>query len=270
MHPRVENAFARRAAVVGTKVDDQRVVRDVPFPQLHEQLAEIGVHVLQHAEKLCRVFIHTGLAEIVLVILLRHDVRTVRGIERDVCKERLLRLALRIDPLQRLREEKVGAVARGLFERSVVPERGIDVRIVGSIAAGAGIGLSDAAAAVDIHFVETTTLRAIRRFVAEMPFAKNAGRVARSFEHLRQRERLQSHPLPLENRVRDSIFEFMPPAHQSRASRRASRAHVELREQQTLLLKRIHRRRAHDRIPKTRVIAVAHVVGHHEDDVGLG
>ena len=45
---------------------------------------------------------------------------------------------------------------------------------------------------------------------------------------------------------------------------------MELREERALLLERIYRRRAHDGIAQAGIVAVARIVGHHEDDVGLG
>ena len=184
--PALKIFTARGAAVVGAEIDDQRVVRDAPFVELLQQLAEVRVDVLDHAEELRGVLVHAGLAEILLVVFLGQDVRPVRGVERDVGEERLLRLALRIHPLDGLAEKQVGAVARGLLQFPVVPERGIDVRVAGRVAAGAGIGLPDAAAAVDIDFVKAAALRAIRLLVAEMPFAEDAGRVANGLQHLRQ------------------------------------------------------------------------------------
>ena len=49
-----------------------------------------------------------------------------------------------------------------------------------------------------------------------MPFAKDAGGVARSLEHLRQSEGLQNHPLALTNGVGDSVLELMPSTHPSK------------------------------------------------------
>lgn len=44
---------------------------------------------------------------------------------------------------------------------------------------------------------------------------------------------------------------------------------MELREEQALLLERVHGGRAHDGIAKARVVAVADVIRHHEDNVRL-
>ena len=44
---------------------------------------------------------------------------------------------------------------------------------------------------------------------------------------------------------------------------------MELREQHALFREHIHRWRSHDGIAQASVVAVAHVVGHDEDNVGL-
>ena len=188
-------------------------------------------------------------------------------IQRDIGKEGLLRGTLRVHPLDGLGEEEVGAIALGLLPSPIVPQRGIDVCVSGGVAAGAGIGLSDASATVDIHFIKPAILWPIRRLIAEMPLAENPRSVADRLEHLRQREGLQVHAFTLQDGVRDAVLELMPPAHHGCASRRTRRAHMELREQHALLLERIHRRRAHDRVPKARIVAIARVIRHHEDNV---
>ena len=67
----------------------------------------------------------------------------------------------------------------------------------------------------------------------------------------------------------DAVLKLVPSAHQRRARRRASRADMELREQESLLFESIHRRGAHDGIAQTGIISVTNIVRHDEDDVGL-
>ena len=69
----------------------------------------------------------------------------VRGVEGDVGEERFARSAAGVHPLVGLIEEPVGAIAFGLFELSIVPERWVDVGIVRRIATRSGKSLSDAA-----------------------------------------------------------------------------------------------------------------------------
>lgn len=111
----------------------------------------------------------------------------VRGVEGDVGEERFARNAAGVHPLDGLIEEEVGAIAFGLLELSVVPERWVNVGIVRRVATRSGKSLTDAAAAVDVNFVETTILWTISLLIAEMPFAENARGVAGGFEHLRER-----------------------------------------------------------------------------------
>ena len=178
------------AAVVAGKVNDQGIVLDAPLLELREQVAKVSIDVFQHPKKLGCLFVDAGFAQIVLIVFLRHHMRTVCGVERDVGEERLFRPAPAIHPLDRLREKQVGAVTRGFLKLAVMPECRIDVRVAGCVATGAGVYLPDAATAVDIDFVKAAVLRAIGFLVAEMPFAENAGRVADRLEHLWQRESL--------------------------------------------------------------------------------
>ena len=53
-----------------------------------------------------------------------------------------------------------------------MPERRVDVRVAGRITARAGISLADAAAAVDVEFVEAAVLGPVCLLVTEVPFAK--------------------------------------------------------------------------------------------------
>src|SRR4051812_13421774 len=81
----------------------------------------------------------------------------------------------RFDPFHRLLEEEVGAVTLCFLKRAVVPNRGIEVRVAGRIAARTGIGLANPAAAMDVHLVVATAAGLVFGFVAEVPFAENAG-----------------------------------------------------------------------------------------------
>ena len=227
----VEYLQARRATVVTTDVNNERVVGDAPFVELGEQFAEVGIDVFNHAKKLSRILVHAGFAEIVLVIFLGHDVWFVGGVWCNVGKKWLLRRALGIDPFCCLSKKQVGAVAGGFLEGAVVPECGIDVGVAGCITAGTRIGLSDAAAAVDIDFIKAAIFRAIGFFITEVPFAKDARGVARGVEHLRQRERFQTHSFAFEDGVGDTVLELMASAHQGGAAGRARWTHRKLRQQ---------------------------------------
>src|SRR6185369_16868605 len=76
-----------------------------------------------------------------VVLWSRTDERPVRSIWRDVSEERSVigSRAFRVDPLRRLSEKQIGAVAFRLDERAVVTNRGIKILVVGSVAATAGI-----------------------------------------------------------------------------------------------------------------------------------
>lgn len=134
-------------------------------------------------------------------------------------RRRVFRAALGVDPLRGLGVEEVGAIARGFLELSVVEQSGIKIRVAGRIAAGAGINLADAAAAVDVDLVEAAAVGLIRRFVAEMPFAKNPRGVTGRLQHLRQRGGGERHALAFENRVGDAVLKFMAAGEEGAACR---------------------------------------------------
>ena len=69
--------------------------------------------------------------------------------------------------------------------------------------------------------------------------------------------------------MRDAVFELVAAAHQRRAGGRARRADMEWREEQALLFERIHGLITNKRIAESSVVAVADLVGHHENDVGF-
>ena len=161
-------------AVVGEE-NDQRVVGDFPFVQFRQQPAEIVVDVFDHAEKLGGVRSH--FAGVTLRIFLGAIERGVRRVGRDVGEERRFLFALRIHPVDRLPEKNIGAIALGFHESAVVPNGRIEIAVARRVAATAGISLADAARAVNEHFVEAAPTGLICIFVAQMPFAKNAGRV---------------------------------------------------------------------------------------------
>ena len=59
-----------------------------------------------------------------------------------------------------------------------MPDGGIKIGIAGRIAATSGIGLADAACPMNKHFIEPALSGLIRVFVGQMPFAKDARRIA--------------------------------------------------------------------------------------------
>ena len=240
LHAAIEDLRARGAAVVTGDVNYERVVFYAPFLKLLEQRTEVRIDVLDHAKELRCVFVDIGLAEILLVILLRNHVWTVRGVGRNVGEERLSGGAADVYPLDGLCEEQIGAIARRFLELPVVPERGIDVCVARRVAARAWVGLADTAAAVDIDFVEAAALRPVSCLVAEVPLAEDARRVADGFEHLREGVRFQAHPLSFEDGVRDTILELVPPAHQRRTAGRARRTDMEVRQEKALVFESIH------------------------------
>ena len=109
-------------------------------------------------------------------------------------EEQSLGFPLFVDPPQTLAEEQIRAVTLSLLEFSIVHECGILVHVAGRVAAGPGIRLPDAAAAVNIHLVEAALDGLIRGGIAEMPLPEDTslcsrpisapGRAVRVGEHV--------------------------------------------------------------------------------------
>src|SRR5689334_15264636 len=96
----------------------------------------------------------------------------------------------------------------------VVPDRRIEIAVIRSVAATAGIGLANSAATVDIDFLEAATVREVRIFVAEVPFAENASGVTGVAQEFGDGTGLQAKPLAFENRVGDAGTKLVLAGHQ--------------------------------------------------------
>ena len=106
------------------------------------------------------------------------DVRRVCGIRGDHHKKRFSVLLLFVDPAHRLREEQIRAVSLCFHYGIVVQQGRIDVVISREISTGTGITLSNATGTVNAEFIKAAFVRSIRSFVTQVPFAKDAVRVA--------------------------------------------------------------------------------------------
>ena len=160
-----------------------------------------------------------------LVIFFGQNMRRVRCVGSNVGEERLIRVFTLFHPINRSLKKQIGTVTFRFHEFPIVPKRGIDVRIARRVTR-----LPDATAAVNVDFIETTTLGAIFLFIAKMPFAENASRVTSRLEHLWESKGRQRHPFAATDGVGDAVAEFMASAHQRAATRCAGRTHMKPRE----------------------------------------
>src|SRR3954469_10609327 len=111
------------------------------------------------------------------------------GVGSDVSEE-WLRSFRRIDPTLCLTKEHVGAVTICSLEFAIMEDRRIEILIARRVAAATRKSLSNTAPTMDEHLVEAAFIGPMIGLVAEVPFAKNARRIASRLEHLRQRGRL--------------------------------------------------------------------------------
>ena len=145
---------------------------------------------------------------------------------------------------------------------------GVEVLVSRSVSATARIGLADAPGAVNEDLVETALVGLVGGFVAEVPFAENAGGVAGRLENLGDGRSLERQPLALEDGVRDAVLELMPAGHEGRARRRTGRADVKIGETHALVVQPVEIGRFQNRVAVTRQIAVALVIGQNKNDIG--
>ena len=260
------HTLARRGAVV-VHEDHEGVAVYAPVLELCEHPADVLVDVVDHAEEM-RELRRGHFALVERGVLRFGGVGAVRGIGGNIGEKRLPGPPLRVHPRGSLTEKHVGAKAAGLFELPVVQNDGVEIRVAGRVAAGAGIDLPDATAAVDEHFVEPARVGQILLFVAEVPLAEDARGVARVAEHLGQRGGSQGQSFALQDRVCDPVLELVPPGEQGAAGRRAGRADMEVHEPHTIGVQPIEVRRPEDGVAVGREVAVALVVGEDEEDVG--
>ena len=86
---------------------------------------------------------------------------------------------------------------------------GVEIGVSRGISATADVGLADAARAVNEHLIKAPLAGHSIILIAQMPFAKDAGRVATPFQCLGQDEGIGSKAFPFEDGVGDPIFELM-------------------------------------------------------------
>ncbi len=195
-------------------------------------------------------------------------IRSVRRIGRDVSIERPLGRGFAFDPLRRLSEELIGAIARSLHELAVMQDGRAVIGISRDVAAASRITLANATGAMDEDFVEAALVRLILGFVAEVPLAKDASAITGLLQLLGQCGRAQGHSFALQDGVRDAILEFMPSGQQRAARRGAGRRDLEIGETDALAAESVQIRGPEDRVAMGAHVAVSLVVRQDEKDVG--
>ena len=186
----------------------------------------------------------------------------MRSVQREVGEERPV--AVLLDPLEAFAEEYVGAIAFVLLDDVVVRVPIVEVVVA------PGIGrLRGAAAPADDRLVEAAFVWPEGEVVAQVPLAEQACRVAVVLEDLRQRRLLESHDRAAGERRRDAAAEGVAPGQQPGPGGSAQRVNMEVREPHRVGMESVHVRRVDDSIAVAAEVAVALVVGDHQDDVGF-
>src|SRR4030095_14245779 len=123
---------------------------------------------------------------------------------------------------------------------------------------------------MDVKFLEAAPIGPVASLVAQVPFAKNARAITALLQDLRKSDGLGRQPFALINGMGHTILEFMPASQKSRPRWCTGWTHMKTCEANRLFPESIDPRRADDWIAMTGKIAVTHVIGHHDDDVGTG
>ena len=265
-HAGIKDLHSRRAAIV-VHENDQGILRDSEGLKFRQDLADVLIDVVQHAEEVLGVLAES-FALVKRRILRAGVIRSVRGIGRDVSVEGTFGRGFAFDPLRGLGEELIGAITSSLHELTVMEDRRTVIRITRDVAAAAGIALADAAGSMDEDFVEAALVRLILGFVAEVPLAEDTGAITGLLQLLGQRGGAQGHPLTFQDGVGDAVLEFMPSGQQRAARRSAGRRDLEVGEADALATELIQVRGLEDRVPVGADVAVTLVIGQDEQDIG--
>ena len=265
-HAGIKDLHSRRAAIV-VHENDQGILRDSEGLKFRQDLADVLVDVVQHAEEVLGVLAES-FALVKGRILGAGVIRSVRRVGRDVGVEGSLGRGFAFDPLRGLGEELIGAIASSLHELTVMEDRRAVIGVTRNVAAAARIALADAAGAMDEDFVEATLIRLIFGFVAEVPLAKDAGAITGLLELLGQRGGAQGHPLTFQDGVGDAVLELVTTGEQGAARRGAGRRDLEIGETDALRPELIQVRGLEDRVPVGADVAVTLVIGQDEQDIG--
>ena len=239
--------------------DDQGLLLQTPFLEVGHETADVVINVLDHAVEAPPVTAEPVALEF-LPLACRGDEGPVRGVGRNVSEEGFVPVLP--DPAQGLGEEHISAEAGGFHEAAVV----MDDRILVGIARRVH-RLGNAARAVNKDLVKAALSGSVTGSVAEVPFAKNAGDVARFCQVLGQGGGRGSQTFPATPGVGDPILEGVVARHQGGAGGGAGRADVEVGEADTTCVQGIEVRGFQPRVAVASELGVALVIGEYQDDV---
>ena len=260
-------------AVVGQE-DDDGVFGQAELVEPGQEPADVVVDVLDHAEDLGGILGHVpplvaGGREVVglhaevfvgLGVLLGNLERPVGTVVGQVDEEGLA--AVLPDVVDGRRGEDVGAVALGFDPLGIVQQRGVEVAVVRRPG-----GLAEPAAGVDERLLEALIPGPHRVAVAQVPLAEDGGAVARGAQHFGQGDLVGVHHRPAQVRVGHAGAVVVAAGHQGRPRGRADRADVERRDLDALPGELVEVRRLDDGVAVNAQVAVALVVGHHQNNV---
>ena len=191
------------------------------------------------------------------------------SVGRDIGKERLSLILHFFNPTHPRGEKQIGAIARGLYEGTIVANGRVEVLVSRGIGARALVRLPNATGSVDKGFVETPLVRLVGFLVPQVPLAENAADVAGLGQHLRQGNRAQGHAFTFQDGVGDPVFHRMPAGHEGGPGGGTGRADQEPFEPGALAVQLIEVGRLDPWIAMLAHGSIALVVGDHENDVGL-
>ena len=191
-----------------------------------------------------------------------HEERAVRGIGREVGEERLAPRLARPDPIHRLGEEDVGAIALEPAAGAVVLVDVVEVIVVPDVGRR-----GDVRGREEERLLEAALLGPVGITVAEMPLAELARAVAAGREDLGHGREAAAEHRPAAADVHGAVGQGIPAAHELAARRRAHGRHVEIGQAEALAVQPVEVRRLEHGIAVAGEVAVALVVGQHDDHI---
>ena len=232
------------------------------------QLAEVLIDVFDHAVAGGSALVEALVGK-ALDVLLRSIHGAVRRVKADVGKERLLGIELLFGPDEGGVEEEVRAEAFGL-NYGVIVQQDV-IKVLGCLVGlkVTPLELAKAPRGVDQHLVKATFLGQVGLLIPEVPFAENAGLVARLLEDLRHGDHFLGEAFTVAHGMGDTHFERVASTHQGRAGWRAGGADVKITETARFGVEGVNVWGFQEGVAHAGEIPHALVIGEDENDVGF-
>ena len=257
-HAVVVNVRATGGAVVGGE-NENGVVGQAFLLEKRAHRTDVVINVGNHAKKVGNV--HT-LLHVRRAGFHRRMHRAVRGVGAEVNEERLIIVLDLLDEPLGVVEKHIGAKALHRHGFAVVKIGAVEVGVVPVVGR-----LPHAATAMAQHFLKTAILRAVRIIVTQMPLAEHGCVIAAIGENPADGHLVVAQHRAAHDGVPHACAIGPVAGNQRRARRRTGRRHVVVGEPHAVRMQLVEVRRLEHRIAMTRQIAIALVIGDHQNHI---